>query len=145
MRAFLFCAIVKKNLKIVAKFKTTNEALLYQDEIVHAFLAKNSIASGHTIVALKKEISDLSQLTDRDYDYLMDTVFALRNALMKALKIKKVYLVYMDETKQVHWHLIPRYKEKGFDALKNKEKLINDFSIAKKIKANLIFPKDIRF
>lgn len=112
---------------------------------MHAFLAKNSMASGHTIVALKKEVSDLSKLTDRDYDYLMDTVFALRNALIKALKVKKVYLVYMDETKQVHWHLIPRYKEKGFKAFRKNEEIIADFSLAEKIKNNLIFPKDPRF
>ena len=78
--------------------------------------------------------SDLKLLPDRDYDYLLDSVFAARNALLKTLKVKKVYLVYMDETKHVHWHLIPRYKEKGFDVFQYKAKAIRDFSFAKKIK-----------
>ncbi|MCX6724116.1 MAG: HIT family protein [Candidatus Staskawiczbacteria bacterium] len=127
------------------KFKTAKEAILYEDEILFAFLAKHSIAEGHTIVALKKEVSDLSKLQDRDYDYLMDTVFAVRNALMLSLKVKKVYLVYMDETKQVHWHLIPRYEEKGFDAFKKEQQIVEDFSLAEKIKKNIKFIKDPRF
>ena len=31
--------------------------------------------------------------------------------------MKKVYLIYMDETQHVHWHLIPRYNEKGYDVI----------------------------
>ncbi|MBU2539881.1 HIT family protein [Patescibacteria group bacterium] len=126
-------------------FKTSKESILYEDEILRAFLAKYSITKGHTIVALKKEVSDLSELQDRDYDYLMDTVFAIRNALILSLKVKKVYLVYMDETKQVHWHLIPRYKEKGFNAFKKDERIIKDFSLAEKIKKSIKFIKDTRF
>ncbi len=75
----------------------------------------------------------------------MDTVFAVRNALMETLKVKKVYLVYMDETKHVHWHLIPRYKEKGFDVFKNESSAIKDFSLAEKIRKNLVFIRDERF
>lgn len=47
------------------------------------------------VVVLKKKVSDLKLLPDRDYDYLMDTVFAVRNALLQTLRVKKVYLVYM--------------------------------------------------
>ena len=115
----------------------SKKSIIYEDEIVYVCLAKQPIAVGHTIVVLKQDVSDLSKLPDRDYDYLMDTVFAVRNALIKTLKVKKVYLVYMDETKHVHWHLIPRYKEKGFDVFKNKALVIDDFSLADKIQKNL--------
>lgn len=125
--------------------RAPKKSIIYEDELLYACLAKFPIAVGHTIVAFKQDISDLSKLPDRDYDYLMDTVFAARNALMKTLKVKKVYLVYMDETKHVHWHLIPRYKEKGFDIFKKEVIAIKDFSLAHKIKKNLIFTKDIRF
>jgi len=56
-----------------------------------------------------------------------------------------VYLVYMDETKHVHWQLIPRYKEKGFDVFKKEALDIKDFSLAHKIQKNLIFTRDERF
>ena len=45
----------------------------------------------------------------------------------------------MDEARHVHWHLIPRYKKKGFDVFKHKAEVLRDFSLAKKIKKNLVF------
>ncbi len=125
--------------------KASKKSIIYEDEILYVFLAKNPIATGHVVVALKQNVSDLSKLPDRDYDYLMDTVFATRNAMLKTLKVKKVYLVYMDEAKHVHWHLIPRYKEKGFDAFKNRAAAVKDFSLADRIKKNLVFAGDKRF
>lgn len=125
--------------------KAPKKSIIYEDEILYVCLAKYPIAVGHTIVVFKQDVSDLSKLPDRDYDYLMDTVFAARNALIKTLKVKKVYLVYMDEAKHVHWHLIPRYKEKGFNVFKNQALAIKDFSLGAKIQKNFIFIKDERF
>jgi len=119
--------------------KPSKKSIIYNDQKLYVCLAKYPISKGHTIVVFKKKVSDLKLLADRDYDYLMDTVFATRNALLKTLKVKKVYLFYMDETKHVHWHLIPRHKEKGFAIFKNKERSLKDFSLVKKIKKNLTF------
>ena len=68
----------------------------------------------------------------------MDKVDEVRNALIKTLKVKKVYLLYMDEAKHVHWHLIPRYNIKGYNVLKHKPNKLKDFSLASKIKNNLV-------
>ncbi len=125
--------------------KAPKKSIIYEDDILYVCLAKYPITTGHTIVVFKQDISDLSKLPDREYDYLMDTVFASRNALMKTLKVKKVYLVYMDEAKHVHWHLIPRYNEKGFDVFRNQALATKDFSLSEKIKKNFIFTKDERF
>jgi diadenosine tetraphosphate (Ap4A) HIT family hydrolase len=119
--------------------KPPEKSIIYDDEKLYACLAKHSFAKGHAVVVLKKEFSDLSILPDRDYDYLMDTVFSVRNALLKTLKIKKVYLIYMDEANHVHWHLVPRYKEEGFNCFQKKPVILKDFSLAKEIKKNLIF------
>jgi diadenosine tetraphosphate (Ap4A) HIT family hydrolase len=119
--------------------KPTKKSIIYDDENLYVCLAKNSIREGHTIVAWKENISDLGKLPDRSYDYLMDTVFAVRDVLLKTLEIEKVYLVYMDETNHVHWHLIPRYKKQGFDVFQNGPKTVKDFSLAKKISKNLFF------
>lgn len=119
--------------------KAPKESIIYEDEHLYACLAKYSIVNGHVVIVWKKNIPDLRLLSGRDYDYLMDTVFTVRNALLKTLKIKKVYLIYMDEAEHVHWHLVPRYKEKGFDLFQHKPKSLKDFSLAKKIKRNLVF------
>ncbi len=91
------------------------------------------------MIVWKKDVADLRRLQERDYDYLMDTVNAVRTAMVMALGIKKVYLVYMDEANHVHWQLVPRYNEKGYDVFLHKPTRIKDFSLALKIKRRLAF------
>ena len=67
----------------------------------------------------------------------MNIVDNVRTALIKALKVQKVYLIYMDEARHVHWHLIPRYNEQGFTMLTHKPKKLNDFSLVEPIKKQL--------
>src|SRR3989344_8366635 len=119
--------------------KPLPRAIIYDDELLYACLASYPITPGHVVIVWKKDVPDLQRLAERDYDYLMDTVNAVRNAMLKALKIKKVYLIYMDEAQHVHWHLIPRYNEKGYDVFLHKPAKIKDFSLAQKIKHFLMF------
>jgi len=113
--------------------------MIYEDVVLYACLATYPITPGHVVIVWKKDVPDLRRLSQRDYDYLMDTVNTVRNAMLKALKIKKVYLIYMDETRHVHWHLIPRYEEKGYNIFVHKPKKTKDFSLAAKIKRHLDF------
>ena len=113
-------------------------AIIYEDKKLYICLANFPVTKGHTIIVWKKPVLDLHLLVRKDYEYLMDKVDEARNALLKTLKIKKVYLVYMDEINHVHWHLIPRYDEQGFDVLAHKPKKLKDFSLARKIKNNLV-------
>lgn len=117
----------------------SSKAILYQDDLLYACLATHPITPGHVVVVWKKDVPDLRRLSEREYDYLMDTVNAVRTAMLKALKIKKVYLLYMDEARHVHWHLVPRYNEKGFDVFLHKPSKSKDFSLAQKIKRHLSF------
>ena len=119
--------------------KPSPKSMIYEDKILYVCLATYPITKGHIIIAMKKDIHDLHLLSDRDYDYLMDIVRATRNALLKTLKIKKVYLIYMDETKHVHWHLVPRYNVKGYDVFLHKPKNLKEFSLVKKMQKNLVF------
>lgn len=120
------------------KFPRPNpKAMIYEDAAVYACLASHPITQGHVVVAWKKNVPDLGRLAENDYDYLMDRVNDVRNAMLKALKIKKVYLIYMDEARHVHWHLVPRFNEKGFDVLTHKPGKLKDVSLAKKIRERL--------
>lgn len=118
--------------------KPFEKAIIYDDSKLYACLANYPIVVGHTVIVWKESVSDLHLLSKDDYEYLMDKVDELRNALLKTLKIKKVYLIYMDEAKQVHWHLIPRYDEMGFDVFKHNPSKLMDFSLTDKIKRNLV-------
>jgi diadenosine tetraphosphate (Ap4A) HIT family hydrolase len=119
--------------------KPLSKAIIYQDSFLYACLATHPIARGHVVVVWKKNVTDLRRLTDRDYDFLMDTVRAVRDAMIKVLKISKVYLIYLDEARQVHWQLVPRYNEKGYNVFLHQPKKITDFSLAQKIKQQLKF------
>lgn len=115
------------------------EAIIYQDSKLYACLANYPIVKGHTVIVWKKRVSDLHLLSKKDYEYLMDKVYEVRTALLKTLKIDKVYLAYLDEAKQVHWHLVPRFNEKGYNIFLHKPKKIKDFSLAQKIRENMVF------
>lgn len=110
------------------------QALIYQDKKVYVCLAQYPVTPGHVVVVWKKKVKDLRLLSIPEYDYLLETVDAVRKAMMKALKIQKVYLVYMDEVRHVHWHLIPRYNVKGFNVFIHNPVKIKNFSLSKKIK-----------
>lgn len=108
-------------------------SIFYDDENVYACLADYPLTRGHSIVVWKKPVTDLHLLNPKEYEYLMEVVDKVRNALMKTLKVEKVYLMYMDEIKHVHWHLVPRYSQMGFNLLKHKPKKIKDYSLAAKL------------
>ena len=105
------------------------ESLIFEDDKLYVCLASFPITQGHTIIVWKDAVEDLHLLKREDYEHLMDIVDIARNALLESLNLKKVYLMYMDEVSQVHWHLIPRYNEKGFDILKHSPKETTDFSL----------------
>jgi diadenosine tetraphosphate (Ap4A) HIT family hydrolase len=121
--------------------KPFENAIIYQDTKLYACLANNPIVRGHVVVVWNKAVSDLNKLTRKDYDYLMDKVEDIRKAMMKALKVKKVYLLYMDEVNHVHWHLVPRYNKFGLDNLSGKPGQIKDFSLDDRIRKHLIISK----
>jgi hypothetical protein len=67
----------------------------------------------------------------------MDVVDDVRDVLLDVLDLEKVYLIYMDETEHVHWHLVPRYDEKGFNVLEHEPDELEDFELAKSIRSEL--------
>lgn len=122
--------------------KPCKDAIIYQDDKLYVCLASYPVTRGHTVVVWKRKVSDLHLLSKKDYEYLMGKVDEIRNALMKTLKVRKIYLIYMDEIKHVHWHLVPRYNEKGYDVLSHKPKKLKDFSLVKRVRENLVLSQE---
>lgn len=115
-----------------------HEAIIYEDEKIYVCLANYPKVKGHTVVVWKQDVKDLHLLSAEDYDYLMERVDEVRNAILKTLNLEKVYLIYMDETGHVHWHLVPRHNIKGYDVLEHDPGKLEDFSLAGEIKENLV-------
>ena len=112
------------------------EALIYEDEKLYVCLASFPLTVGHTVIVWKNKVEDLHSLSRKDYEYLMDMVDITRSMLLEKCNVEKVYLMYMDEVKQVHWHLIPRYEESGMNVLAHSPAETQDFSLATDLKSN---------
>jgi diadenosine tetraphosphate (Ap4A) HIT family hydrolase len=110
-----------------------DEAIFYEDDRLYSCLANFPKARGHSVVVWKEDVEDLHLLSRDDYEHLMDKVDEVRDAMLEALGVEKVYLVYMDETEHVHWHLVPRYDEKGYDVLEHEPGELEDFEPADEI------------
>ncbi len=105
------------------------EAIVYEDEKLYVCLASFPLTPGHTVVVWKEAVKDIHSLSHGEYEHLMDIVGVARTTLLEALHLEKVYLVYMDEIEQVHWHLVPRYNEEGVNILAHVPTETNDFSL----------------
>lgn len=114
--------------------KAPKNSIIYEDRRVYVCFALYPLTKGHTIVAWKNSVKDIHDLSCEQYDYLMTIVDITRDALLKALKIKKVYMLYMDEIKHVHWHLVPRFNEKGINVLEHSPKRAKSFPLASELK-----------
>jgi len=112
-------------------------SIVYEDEWLYVCLALYPLTRGHTVVVWKKPTPDIKDLSDNEYDYLMEIMDVARDALLEVLKVEKVYLMYMDEAKQVHWHLVPRYNEQGVNVFAHEPSQTDDFSLAIPLKEAL--------
>ncbi len=110
------------------------EAMIYQDEKLYVCLASYPITRGHLVVVWNDPVRDLHTLPREDYEYLMDIVDIARDALLERYGVEKVYLLYLDEANHVHWHLVPRYDEKGFNVLTHSPQKAENFSDAEELK-----------
>ncbi|OGZ17030.1 MAG: hypothetical protein A2494_03335 [Candidatus Lloydbacteria bacterium RIFOXYC12_FULL_46_25] len=118
--------------------QSPKEAIFYEDEYVYACLALYPLTKGHTVIVWKERISDIHSLSDTEYGHLMHVVDRVRDALLRTLEVEKIYMMYMDEIKHVHWHLVPRYDEEGVNVLLHSPKQASDFSLANVVRGNIV-------
>lgn len=111
-------------------FTPPKEAIYYEDERLYVCLASYPITHGHSVVVWKERFEDLHLMQREEYDHLMNVVDVTRDVLRDFYGVDKVYLLYMDEIKHVHWHLVPRYDEEGMNVLTHAPVENEDFSDA---------------
>jgi diadenosine tetraphosphate (Ap4A) HIT family hydrolase len=109
------------------------EAIIFSDEKLYVCLASYPLTKGHVVIVWKDSTTDLHSLARAEYEYLMDAVDIARNSLLEKYAVEKVYLLYLDEVNHVHWHLVPRYEEKGFNILNHAPKKTDDFGDTKEL------------
>lgn len=115
--------------------KPDKRTIIFEDDKLYVCLASFPITAGHTIVAWKDNVKDLNMLNKTDYEHLMYVVDTTRSVMQRVLDVEKVYLLYMDETKHVHWQLVPRYNVEGLNLLAHKPKKLKDYRLVDKLKS----------
>tara|TARA_B100001059_G_scaffold73116_2_gene70502 strand:- start:15432 stop:15821 length:390 start_codon:yes stop_codon:yes gene_type:complete len=81
---------------------------VYEDEKCYAFLDINPNAAGHTLCVTKKEVDKVFDLSEDDYNHLMQFSRKVALAIRKAIPCKRVGMSVIGlEVPHVHVHLIP--------------------------------------
>lgn len=80
------------------------------------YLFKEQSHKGRVIVAHKKHVSEIINLTPEERAVFMEDIAKVSNALHKAFNPKKVnYGAYGDTGCHLHFHLVPKYEDDEFE------------------------------
>ena len=81
---------------------------VHEDENCYAFLDINPNTVGHTLCVIKKEVDKIFDLSEQDYNHLMQFSRKVAVAVQKAIPCKRVGMSIIGlEVPHVHVHLIP--------------------------------------
>lgn len=81
---------------------------IYEDSQVIAFLDLHPIAPGHTLVVPKKQIDHIWDLSEEDYDYLMNVTKKLATHIKEVLQPARVGMIVEGfGVPHAHIHLVP--------------------------------------
>ena len=79
------------------------------------YLFKEQSHPGRVIVAHKKHVGDMTELTDEERNAYFADIAKVSRALQRAFKPQKInYGAYGDTGRHLHFHLVPKYKD-GFE------------------------------
>ena len=114
-------------------------------ESSNVYIFKEQSHPGRVIVAHKKHVSEIIELTDEERNQFFKDINTVSNAIHKAFNPDKVnYGAYGDSGHHLHFHLVPKYKDEyewnGVFLMNPALKVASDEEceeVAKKIRENL--------
>jgi histidine triad (HIT) family protein len=111
-----------------------------EDDRFFAFLDINPLAKGHTLVIPKKEVDNIFDLSDNDYQGLFLFAKKIAKSIEKCIKCEKVGIAVVGlEVPHAHIHLVPINAILDIDFSKPRLKIGEDEyrMIAQRISANI--------
>jgi histidine triad (HIT) family protein len=97
---------------------------VYEDDLVLAFLDINPVKRGHTLVIPKREENLLFDLSDKEYDAVMNTAKRIAKSIKANINCKRVSMAVVGlEVPHAHVHLIPLDKMDDFSFKNEKVKM----------------------
>ena len=101
------CAYCMKG-ELVAKFGY----FCCEMESSNVYIFKEQSHPGRVIVAHKKHVSEIIELTDEERNQFFKDINSVSNAIHKVFNPDKVnYGAYGDTGHHLHFHLVPKYKD----------------------------------
>lgn len=90
-----------------------NKLKLYESEHWIWSLRPNQITLGASVLTIKRECTSFSQLSSKEFEDMKNVIDKIENTLYTTFQYTKInYLMLMMFDKQVHFHILPRYKNK---------------------------------
>ena len=80
---------------------------IYEDDKTFAFLDIHPESKGHVLVIPKNEVDKIYDLSDEDYQALMDTVKKLSQHMENILGARTLWKVVGTDVPHAHVHLMP--------------------------------------
>lgn len=81
-------------------------------ESSNVYIFKEQSHPGRVIVAHKKHVSEITELTDEERNQFFKDINTVSNAIHKVFNPDKVnYGAYGDTGHHLHFHLVPKYKD----------------------------------
>lgn len=117
---------------------------IYEDSQVIAFLDLHPIAPGHTLVVPKKQIDHIWDLSEEDYDYLMNVTKKLATHIKEVLQPARVGMIVEGfGVPHTHIHLVPINEEAELRRKQDMNGPVDDEQLKTVAKA-LAAPSDFR-
>ena len=73
----------------------------------------DSFREGHCVIYLKKHKKSISEIDINEYNSIFELIIKVSKALEKKYDCEKTYLLSIgDKVEHIHFHLIPKHKDK---------------------------------
>ena len=112
---------------------------IYEDELTYAFLAKEQVKEGHTLIVPKVDVDYFLDVPEPYYAAVFQAAKKVGRAVHKATDCKRVGTAILGwDVPHFHYHLIPMWGAKDLDFEQAKELTQERYQeIQKKIQAHL--------
>lgn len=111
MNNCIFCKIINRE---------APSSIVYEDDIVIAFMDIQPVNQGHTLVIPKKHYVTMNDCDEETAKHLISIVKKLNPQIAKASEAKGIFNAVMNgeeagqEVFHLHFHIIPRFHGDGF-------------------------------